>query len=302
MSVLSTNTRKNQTQHNKDQGVNETESGPINYIKRIWEYRYFWMSLVRADLKRRYRRSILGMGWSLISPVAMTAVLCVVYRKILNVDLVTFAPYLLAGLATWGFLNSVVVAATTCFRFAEAYIRQEPAPMMIYPLRAVLGAAFHAGISLGLAVVVAFIASFFAEPEQLRGPLSLAFLPSFIAGLLILVFFCLAVGSLIAVAASYFPDLTHLSEIGMQMLFFLTPVIWPKRLLLQGPEGEARGYSVYLLNNPLAAIVDVVREPILTGDFAEGRAYAIAVGTTLFMWVLVAFVYRRCEHKIIYTL
>ncbi len=282
--------------------MEETATGPVNYVKRVWEYRYFWMSLVRADLTRRYRRSLLGMGWSLLSPIAMTAVLCVVYRKILNVDLITFAPYLLAGLATWGFINTVIINSTTCYRTAEAYIRQEPAPMLIYPIRAVLGAGFHAVIALIMAILVAFFASFYADEGTLIGPLTLTFVPSFLLGVLILILFCLALGSLVSVAATYFPDLTHLSEIGMQMLFFLTPVIWPKHLLLKGPDGGDRGYSVYLLYNPLASMVDVVRDPILTGTFASGTAYMIAGGSALFLWILVGLVYRRCEYKIVYAL
>ena len=50
----------------------------VAYVVQIWRLRYFWSSLVRIDLRNRYRRSVLGMGWSLLHPILMTTVLCAV--------------------------------------------------------------------------------------------------------------------------------------------------------------------------------------------------------------------------------
>ena len=53
-----------------------------NYVHSVWNCRFFWMSLVMMDLRTRYRRSILGMGWSLLHPIAMTATICAVFHHI----------------------------------------------------------------------------------------------------------------------------------------------------------------------------------------------------------------------------
>src|SRR5438874_10877163 len=52
----------------------------LSYVSAVWRCRYFWLSLVKMDLRTRYRRSVLGMGWSLLHPIAMTIVLCVVFQ------------------------------------------------------------------------------------------------------------------------------------------------------------------------------------------------------------------------------
>ena len=78
------------------------------YLARIWRLRHFWLALVRNDLRNRYRRSIIGMGWSLLQPIAMTIVLCVVFSQLFHAELRTYAPYLLSGLTFWGFLMAVV--------------------------------------------------------------------------------------------------------------------------------------------------------------------------------------------------
>src|SRR5262249_18391644 len=52
------------------------------YLGAIWRCRYFWLSLVRMDLRHRYRGSVLGLGWSLLHPIAMTAILCTVFHHL----------------------------------------------------------------------------------------------------------------------------------------------------------------------------------------------------------------------------
>jgi ABC-type polysaccharide/polyol phosphate export permease len=125
------------------------------YFSEIWRLRYFWFSLVRTDLRKRYRRSVLGMGWSLLQPIAMTIVLCVVFSKIFNQDVKVFAPYLLCGLTFWGLISATVMHGCQCFLEGESYIRQHPAPLAIYPLRTVLGAGFH--FLLGFGIIMVFV-------------------------------------------------------------------------------------------------------------------------------------------------
>src|SRR5260221_10868882 len=108
------------------------------YAAAIWNCRYFWMSLVRMDLRTRYRRSVLGMGWSLLNPIAMTAILCTVFSTLFNQSVRDYAPFLFAGLATWNYLMTATLQGCQCFFQGESYIRQHPAPLAVYPLRTAL--------------------------------------------------------------------------------------------------------------------------------------------------------------------
>ena len=62
------------------------------YVTELWRLRHFWMALVRNDLRNRYRRSVLGLGWSLLQPIAMTAVLCTVFAGVFGVSLQRICP------------------------------------------------------------------------------------------------------------------------------------------------------------------------------------------------------------------
>ena len=105
-------------------------------------------------MQSRYRRSVLGVGWSLLHPLALTIVVCTVFHSVLQQDVTGYAPFLLAGIATWGFLSSCVLAGCNCFVQGEAYIRQYPAPLAIYPLRSMLGAGFHLLVSLSVVALL----------------------------------------------------------------------------------------------------------------------------------------------------
>ncbi|MFO0936069.1 MAG: hypothetical protein U0798_06080 [Gemmataceae bacterium] len=77
----------------------------IGHIQSVWAYRHFWMSLVKLDLRNRYRRSFLGIGWSLLQPLIMTAVFCVVFKELGGGSWRTYAPYLLCGMCIWDYIR-----------------------------------------------------------------------------------------------------------------------------------------------------------------------------------------------------
>src|SRR6185437_1007560 len=92
------------------------------------------------------------LGWSLLHPIAMTTVICIVFHKLFDMDVADYGPFLLSGLTTWSYIASAISQGCETFYAGEPYIRQHPAPLAIYPLRTVLGAAFH--FSLALVVVL----------------------------------------------------------------------------------------------------------------------------------------------------
>src|SRR5262249_16787301 len=84
--------------------VRRREGHMVSYCAGIWRRRYFWLSLVKMDLRKRYRGSVLGLGWSLLQPLAMTAIFTVVFATLFNADPLSYAPYVLTGLACWNFI------------------------------------------------------------------------------------------------------------------------------------------------------------------------------------------------------
>src|SRR5438128_481782 len=130
----------------------------IRHLTAIWKYRHFLLALVRLDLRLRYRRSVLGIGWSLLHPLAMTAVFAVVFSQLLGGnDLARYIPHLLIGMAVWNFLREAAVSGCRSLIANESYIRQSPLPYGIYTLRVVLGLAIHSSIALVVAIAATLV-------------------------------------------------------------------------------------------------------------------------------------------------
>src|SRR6478609_6761255 len=166
-------------------------------LATVWRFRHFWLSLAGLDLRVRYRRSALGIGWSLLNPLVMTVVFCVAFASWLGTgDWRTAAPFYLTGLA-------------------------------VCTLRTSLGTAVHFGIALAVAILATAV----LHPADHLTPLYAlwAVLPAAV----FLLTFCWAMTALGAVANVFFHDTQHLAEVGLGIGFFLTPIIYPKDRLTE---------------------------------------------------------------------
>ncbi len=257
------------------------------YMAAIWKCRYFWISLVQMDLRSRYRRSLLGLGWSLLNPIAMTAVLCLVFPRIfINVDVQTYAPMVLVGLCFWNFVSSSTIQGCQCLFQGERYIRQFPAPMAIYPLRIVLGSSFHFAMALLVVIVLRFILIGFAGV-----PSFISLVPTFL--LMFVLGWSLAV--LAGFVTTYFPDMQHLAEVGLQILFYATPIIYPADTI--------KGKLGWLIGcNPLTAYIGLLRSPLLNGEFPAQSHYLAAAISTSIIAGAATFTLVRLQKSIIFQL
>jgi ABC-type polysaccharide/polyol phosphate export permease len=261
-----------------------------DYFGRIWACRYFWLSLVRMDLRLRYRRSALGIAWSLLNPLLMTAVLCFAFGTLFQQKVSEFAPYLLVGLAFWSFVTHTVTQGCHSLQMGEQYIRQHPAPIAIYPLRTTLGNLFHFLMALSVALLLTW---FF------RGFGNLTALPALLGAVGLIVVAGWAIATLVAFANVYVPDTSHLSEVGLQFLFYLTPVIYPP-----GIRFGRGGFSLetVLACNPLSWFLKMLREPILEGRVPGAETVAGATIATALLLTAAIATLARCEKKVIFQL
>lgn len=261
------------------------------YLRNVWGCRYFWLSLVGIDLRTRYRGSALGIGWSLLNPICMTIIFCVVFSTIWKENVVDFAPYVMAGLTLWQFISTTIIQGCECFFAGEGYIRQHPAPMAIYPLRTVLGAAFH--FLMGYLLVIA-ISMIFHGPLYIGLPGLLSLLPAF--ALLLVFGWSLAV--LFAIATVRFRDLRHLSEVGLQAMFYLTPIIYGAEQVEELISRRTVGW-VFILN-PFVPFLDMLRSPVCDGRAATPATFLAASIITLVCLVAAVVVLRAEEREIIF--
>ena len=258
------------------------------YFRAIWQCRYFWLSLVKMDLRTRYRRSLLGIGWSLLNPIAMTAIFCVVFVQVFGGgDVGGYGGYLLTGLSCWQFLTGACLQGCHCFYRGESYIRQYPAPLAIYPLRIVLGCMIH--FLLALLVVLVLI-------WGVHGFGNLRSIWMLVPSLTILFVFGWSLALLAGFTTVHFQDTPHLMEILFQILFYATPIMYSAQMLT----GMRLGWLVRF--NPMLPFLDLIRVPILDNSRPSfhtlGSAMLITFGTAL----AATFVLNRLGKRLIFHL
>jgi ABC-type polysaccharide/polyol phosphate export permease len=258
----------------------------LAYFGAMWRCRYFWMSLVKIDLRTRYRRSVLGLGWSLLRPLAMTAILTAVFRRFVQEPIEIYAPYLLSGLVLWEYIETATKQGCQCFFHGEAYIRQHPAPIAIYPLRTALGESVHFLIALGVVIGLSWFFHGFANLPALL---------SLVPTLLLLFVFVWSLALIGGFANVYFQDTQHLTEVGFRILFYCTPIIYR----LKGIGGRLEILVGY---NPLVPLFDMVRQPIIEATVPDPMTYLRAVLTVLATATVATVVCHRAQRQLIFHL
>jgi ABC-type polysaccharide/polyol phosphate export permease len=219
----------------------------------------------------------------------MTVILCVVFQRLFHrADLWTYAPYLLSGLCCWDYIVTATKQGCHCFFQGESYIRQHPTPIAIFPLRVALAESFHFLIALVVLIGTVW---------YVHGLRNLPLLLSLIPTLLLLFALAWALALLAGGMNVYFQDTQHLCDVGFQVLFYATPIVYYAQDL-----GTGRLHWLVTHCNPLVPFLDLLREPILNARFPELHSYATASLIVLFLALVAGLVCSRWQRRLIFHL
>lgn len=259
----------------------------MKYIEGIWRARYFWVHLILADLRSRWRRSFLGALWSIIQPLGMTALLALVFSKLFNSDIYTYAPYILSGIIVWECIAASVTGGALSFVQADAYIKQTKHPLAIYTLRTVLTNI----IVLLLSSIALFGWTVIALPQNF-GLEWLSVLTIFP----ILIFILWPLTTVLAYFGARFRDLPHATGLILQAIWFVSPVYFEAKMFRNG------GLDVLVDFNPLYHILQLIRAPLLEGTWPRAQNYGFALATSALFFLVAWLVGRKAERKVIFYL
>jgi homopolymeric O-antigen transport system permease protein len=257
------------------------------YLRGIWTARYFWTHLALSDLRSRWRRSFFGVFWSMLQPLGLTLLIAFVFSRLLNSDITRLAVHILSGLIVWEFAMSACVGGALSFVQADAYIKQCRHPLAIYSLRTVLAAS----IVLGAASIPLFAWALVVMPQNF-GVTWLALLTLYP----ILVCVAWPLCTLLAYIAVRFRDLPYALGLVMQALWFASPVYFEVSLFRNG------GLDVLVDWNPIYHLLQLVRAPIIEGEWPTWGNYAFSMGTAAVFAFAAWCVGRRAERRVIFYL
>jgi lipopolysaccharide transport system permease protein len=242
-----------------------------------------WSVLGWNDIRRRYRRSILGPLWMTLSMTLLVAALGFLYAHIFHTEIQTYLPYLTLGFVVWAFISTCVKESCQAFGSHADMIKQIRVPFSVHVLRVLWANVI---VFLHTIVIIVPIWLYFRQSPQLVGILALP-------GLLLIALNLVWVGVVLAVLNSRFRDISQIVETLLQIAVFATPIMWPV---------SALGEHAFIVEiNPIYHLIELVRAP-LTGHAPAALSWMVAVGGLAVGLLVAALLLRRVERRIVYWL
>jgi ABC-2 type transport system permease protein len=230
--------------------LSTTRTSRPGAVTELWSYRSLIRNLARRDLAVRYKKSILGWGWSLINPAANLATYTLVFGVILkgvaphghNRHMHIFALYLFTGLIVWNCFNAVLTGAISALQGMGTLLNKVYFPPSCPGLASMLTSVTQAGMETTILVLALALAS---NAWWTLWLLPLVFIPTVAVGL--------GIGLALSAYNVLYRDVGYLVTIGMNLLFYGTPIVYTL-------DRVPHTFRWVLKINPLTELVGIARD------------------------------------------
>lgn len=259
-------------------------------IAELISFRQLIGVLVVRELKVRYKRSIFGMLWTLFNPLLLMVVYTVVFSTIMPSSVPDFAIWLLAGLLPWIFFSTALMQGMGSVLANQELIRKVRLPQAVFPLSVVGSNLINFLLSLIPLFLVMLVLGHPVTPALLFLPVAAAILALFASGVTIA----------LASATVFFRDVRHLTEVLLQLLFYLSPVLYDVSQVLRGGTANAWWKELFLRElelNPITYLLPLVRDPVYSGTLPPLQTIAIATSFSVASLVLGFALFAKLEKR-----
>jgi ABC-2 type transport system permease protein len=250
-------------------------------MKEIYQHGDLIWYLVMRDLRVRYRRSTLGLLWTMLQPLMMMLVLHIVFSSVFRFELYRYPVYALAGILFWNFFSQSIVTSMNSLRANAAILQKLPVPKAVFPIATVISGV----VNLCLALVPLF-GILIVSGHPITS--SLLFLP---VSIVLAALFTLGAGLLLSPLAVFFHDVVELVGVVLMLLMYLTPIFYPMAIV---PER----YRWLVRFNPVRSVLEVFRDPIYYGKIPPLPHVAVTLVIALAALGIGALAFRRSSDRI----
>lgn len=243
----------------------------LSELRDLRRYGYLLKQLVRRDILTRYKRSVLGVAWTMLNPLGTMLILSFVFSNLFKAE--QFYPvYVLTGLLTWNFFAQGTNAAMSGLLWGGSLMKQIYVPRTIFGLSAIGTALVNLLLSLVPLLFVILISG---------APLYWAwiFLP---VAILLLFSFTLGFGLIISTLAIYYPDVAEMYQVVLSAWFYLTPIVYPESII---PEHLRWFFQINLLYHMVKLFRLPIRDGIIPPLADIWRAALWGLGMLIVGWL-----------------
>ena len=236
------------------------DSGVWRSLVELWARRDLLRALVARDLQVRYRNSILGFFWSLLTPLLQMLIFTFVVKYAFRAPIPNASVNILIGLVAWAYLESGLLDCCDVIVTSRELVKKIYLPRPALPLAAVLGNLVH--MLLSLSVLLVWLAAIGDYPKLLF----VLIVPLVIIESLVVA----GLGMMVAAAHTYYRDIKFALAQLLRLMFFLTPVMYTSAIIGKTVEGTRYAYLHRLyMYNPLATIIESYRQALLLNTMPD---------------------------------
>jgi ABC-2 type transport system permease protein len=260
-------------------------STPIAHLLEVVRYRDLLRLLIVRSIKTRYKRSVLGVAWTLLNPLVNMLVMSIAFSALFRTAIPSYPVYILVGLVVWNFFGQTTAYAMGTLLWGGGLLKRIYVPPMIFAVACVGNGLINLAFSLLPLVLVVLALGHPVYATWLYLPISV----------ILVAVFCLGVSLLVSTWSVFFADFLDMYQLFLQAWFFLTPIIYPREIV---PERFAWVLAV----NPMSYFVDLFRMPLYYGRIPDAATVAIAAAWSAAALLLGSWVFARRAHELAYTI
>ncbi len=250
--------------------------------ERFLQNRFILSELVKKGIRLKYRRSYLGILWSLLEPLLTMIVLTIVFGTLMGEHDKAFPVYILSGRLLYGFFSQSTTAALKSIRANSSIIKKVYVPKILYPLSSILFNYIIFMISLVVLALVAVVLGVYPTIYLLQ-----IFIP-----LIVLLMLCLGCGLILSTIGVFFRDMEYLWTVALMLIMYTCAIFYrPGKLL-------GSKWSFVLKGNPLYCVIDNFRSAVF-GEPMNLKCLLYATVFSVLSILIGYFAFKKKEDRFI---
>ena len=246
------------------------------------QYKFLMRQLVSRDFKKKYKRSVLGFGWTILNPLLTMLVQYLVFSTLFKSSIENFVTYLLTGIVLMNFFTESIGLGLSSILDNAHLINKVYMPKEIYPLSRVISSVINLILAMIPLLFVAICAGSPISKAMLLIPIDL----------LLLLMFCYGMVLILSTSMALFSDTLFLWNVLSTLWMYLTPIFYPISII------PAQFLTVYKLN-PMYQYITFMRSVLIYGDAPSPANYLGCIVSAVVLLVIGRYVFKKNEDKFI---
>lgn len=263
-------------------------------LKEVWQYRDLLLLFVKRDVVTVYKQTILGPLWYLIQPLFTSIIFTIIFNNVAGIDTGVVPSFLfnLAGITIWNYFTACLNDTSDTFKRNASIFGKVYFPRIIMPLSVVVSNLLKFGIQFLIFII--FYLYFYFQGAAISLNISVLFFPLLVVLMGVL---GLGLGMIISSLVTKYRDLSYLIGFGVQLLMYLSAVMYPMALI----KDKIPDYAWLVRYNPLAYIIESSRYMLLNIGHISVSGLIYTLSVTFFIFFMGLLIFNKTEKSFIDT-